>query len=33
MSHTDLQSGYLVPGLLGSCETWVSSSRQSYVVR
>jgi hypothetical protein len=33
MSHTDLQSGYLVPGLLGSCKTWVSSSRQSYVVR
>ena len=33
MSHLDLQSGYLVPGLLGSCETWVSSSRQSHVLR
>ena len=32
MSHTDLQSGYLVPGLLGSCQTWVSSSRRSYVL-
>lgn len=33
MSHLDLQSGYLVPGLLGSCATWVSSSRQSHLIR
>jgi hypothetical protein len=33
MSHTDLQSGYLVPGLLGSCETWASTPRQSFVLR
>ncbi len=33
MSHTDLQSGYLVPGLLGTCDTWVSSARQSHILR
>ena len=33
MSHLDLQSGYLVPGLLGSCATWVSSSRESHLIR
>ena len=33
MSHLDLQSGYLVPGLLGSCETWVSGPRQSHILR
>jgi hypothetical protein len=32
MSHTDLQSGYLVPGLLGTCDTWVSSARQSHIL-
>lgn len=33
MSHLDLQSGYVVPGLLGSCATWVSSARQSHLIR
>ncbi|HEY5980731.1 MAG TPA: hypothetical protein VIT41_13975 [Microlunatus sp.] len=33
MSHADLQSGYLVPGLLGTCETWISTPQQSYVLR
>ncbi|HEY5846807.1 MAG TPA: hypothetical protein VIT42_08475 [Microlunatus sp.] len=33
MSHTDLQSGYLAPGGLGTCTTWVSTARQSYLLR
>ncbi|GAA3704526.1 hypothetical protein GCM10022204_22540 [Microlunatus aurantiacus] len=32
-SHADLQSGYVPPGLLGTCATWVSSARESHVVR
>jgi hypothetical protein len=33
MSHLDLQSGFLAPGLLGACQTWVSTSRQSHILR
>jgi hypothetical protein len=33
MSHLDLQSGYLAPGMLGGCETWVSTSQQSHILR
>ncbi|HEY5788662.1 MAG TPA: hypothetical protein VIT65_28210 [Microlunatus sp.] len=33
MSHLDLQSGYLAPGALGTCTTWVSTTRQSYLLR
>lgn len=31
-SHTDLQSGYVPPGLLGRCSTWVSDPRESHVL-
>jgi len=33
MSHSDLQSGFNVPGLLGFCATWVSSPSRSYLLR
>lgn len=32
-SHQDLQSGYVPPGMLGRCSTWVSSTRDSRVIR
>ena len=32
VSHTDLQSGWVPPGL-GHCATWVSTARESHVVR
>jgi hypothetical protein len=32
MSHADLQSGFNVPGLLGSCATWVSTATRSHLL-
>ncbi|MDN5761482.1 MAG: hypothetical protein L0H41_04085 [Microlunatus sp.] len=32
MPHADLQSGYLVPGLLGSCTTWISTPTLSHLI-
>ena len=32
MSQTDLRSGFNVPGLLGSCGTWISSPSRSYLL-
>jgi hypothetical protein len=32
MSHSDLQSGYNVPTLLGSCATWISTPSRSYLL-
>lgn len=31
-SHTDLQSGYVPPGLLGRCPTWISDARESHLL-
>lgn len=31
-SHPDLQSGYVPPGLLGRCSTWISDARESHVL-
>lgn len=31
-SHTDLQSGYVPPGLLGRCSTWISDTRESHLL-
>ena len=33
MSHSDLQSGYNVPALLGFCATWVSTPSRSHLLR
>jgi hypothetical protein len=33
VSHSDLQSGYVPAGLLGQCATWVSTPRESTVLR
>jgi hypothetical protein len=33
LSHGDLQSGFNVPGLLGSCSTWISTRRRSHLLR
>ena len=32
VSHTDLQSGYHTPGMLGACATWVSDSTQTHLL-
>lgn len=32
MSHIDLQSGFSVPGLLGSCATWIATPSRSYLL-
>ena len=33
LSRSDLQSGYLGPRALGTCERWVSSAKASYILQ
>lgn len=32
VTRTDLQSGYVAPTQLGSCATWIATSKRSYVL-